>query len=206
MSSEKVYFRQNVLVEPLFNQWYAWANLIPPASAAMNIANSHLKIMDSFVANPQSHAAALKNPAMLGGPFINYQAGHAAQIKELAERTRQESAHLLEFAAAVKALDDLLEAEAKGFSMEPLYSRVPEPLRGYVELVYDLRNNPSIRFMEGLLYRSRFYSTASQRVALSLCESDHRSFVFSTPRLEGDGRLFLERALPPPRPRPSSSA
>ena len=192
MSSEKVYFRQNVLVEPLFNQWYAWANLIPPASAAMNVANSHLKIMDSFVANPQSHAAALKNPAMLGGPFINYEAGRAAQVRELADRTRQESAHLLEFAAAVKALDDLLEAEATGYSMESLYARVPEPLRGYVELVYDLRNNPSIRFMEGLLYRSRFYSTASQRVALSLCESDHRSFVFSTPRLEGDGRLFVD--------------
>lgn len=191
MSGQKVYFRQNVLVEPLFNQWYAWANLIPPAAAAMNVANSHLKIMDSFIANPQSHIAALKNPAMLGGPFINYPAGRVEQIKELAERTRQENAHLLEFSAAVKALDDLLEAEAKGYSMESLYERVPEPLRGYVELVYDLRNNPSIRFMEGLLYRSRFYSTANQCVALSLCESDHRSFVFSTPRLRGEGRLFL---------------
>ncbi|MGA9994271.1 MAG: hypothetical protein WBP93_02600, partial [Pyrinomonadaceae bacterium] len=74
MSAEKVYFKQNVQAEPLFNQWYAWSFLIAPETAAMYVANSHLKLMQSFVAAPQVHIAALKNPAMLGGPFINCEA------------------------------------------------------------------------------------------------------------------------------------
>ena len=78
-----VYLKQNVLAEPLFNQWYAWPSLISPATAAMYIANAHVKIMQSFVAAPQVHVAALKNPAMRGGPFISYDATRTAEVKEL---------------------------------------------------------------------------------------------------------------------------
>src|SRR5205085_6813113 len=74
MNAERFYLKQNVLAEPLINQWYAWSYLIPPATAAMYMANSHLKIMQSFLSNPQMHVTALKNPAMIGGPFINYPA------------------------------------------------------------------------------------------------------------------------------------
>jgi hypothetical protein len=72
VSSKKVYLKPNVLAEPLFNRWYAWSYLIPPATAAMYVANLHLKIMQSFIAAPQAHVAALRNPAMIGGPFINH--------------------------------------------------------------------------------------------------------------------------------------
>jgi L-ascorbate metabolism protein UlaG (beta-lactamase superfamily) len=190
--NEQVYLKPNVLVEPLYNQWYAWANLISPATAAMYIANQHLKIMQSFVAAPQVHVSALKNPAMLGGPFINYDASRVPAIKELLERTTSEHAHMLEFANAVKSLDQMLADEGQGFSLEPLYRRVPDILRGYVELVYDLNNHPSIRFMEGLLFHSPFYNPRAQSVALSLVEGDSRSFVFSTPRLKNDGHLHLD--------------
>src|SRR5215216_2152733 len=71
MKSERVYLKQNVMVEPLFNQWYAWTHLISPATAAIYMANSHLKIMQSFISAPKIHASALKNPAMIGGPFID---------------------------------------------------------------------------------------------------------------------------------------
>ena len=101
MSTEKVYLKQNVLVEPLINQWYAWSCLVSPATAAMFIANSHLKIMQSFVATPQAHVSALKNPAMRGGPFINYEASRAPEIKQLLEHTVKEQSHMLKFAAAV---------------------------------------------------------------------------------------------------------
>lgn len=198
MSSEKVYLRQNVLVEPLFNQWYAWPSLISPATSAMFVANSHVKIMQSFVSAPQVHVAALKNPAMRGGPFINYDAGRAPEIKALLERTLREQAHVLDFAAAVQSLSDLLASEANGSSLEPLYERVPDLLRGYVELVYDLNNSPSIRFIEGLLYRSRFYSRSSQSVALSLCEEDDRPFALSTPSLPRAGRLRLDTPFDEP--------
>ena len=192
MSNQNVYLKPSILVEPLFNQWYAWPYLIPPASAAMYIANAHVKIMQSFVAAPQVHISALKNPGMLGGPFINYDASKVGEIKELAEKTTRENADMVQLANAIKTLDETLAAEANGFSLEGFYQKTPEILRGYVELVYDLQNHPSIRFIEGLLYKSKYYNRGSQSVVLSEVESDGRSFVFSTPRLKSDGRLYLD--------------
>ncbi|MGB8509506.1 MAG: MBL fold metallo-hydrolase [Pyrinomonadaceae bacterium] len=189
--SQQVYLKQNVLVEPLFNQWYAWPHLIPPASAAMYIANLHLGIMRSYVRAPQVHAAAVKNPAMLGGPFIDYQGKKVNEVKALLDQTTGEQSHMLEFAEAVKTLDVLLKTEAKGFSIESLYEKTPSILRGYVELVYDLNNQPSIRFIEGLLYKSSFYNTSSQSISLSLIEQDYRPFVLSTPRLQDDAHLQI---------------
>lgn len=189
--NDESYLRQNALIEPLFNQWYAWSHLISPATAAMFIANSHLKIMQSFVSSPQVHIAAMKNPAMLGGPFISYDAKRAGEIKALLEKTASEQADLLALAQAIKTLDELLINEADGHSLEPTYQKVPEPLKGYVELVYDLNNQPAIRFIEGLLYKSPYYKTSAQSLVLSLINGDDRSFVFSTPRLEDDSRYFL---------------
>ena len=74
MSNELLYLKQNVQIEPLVDQWYAWSHLIPPATAARNITDRHLKIMDSYISAPQIHANAVKNPKMLGGPFIDYDA------------------------------------------------------------------------------------------------------------------------------------
>lgn len=193
--NNNVYLRHNVLAEPLVNQWYTWSYLLSPATAAMYIANSHVQVMQSFIAAPQTHIAALKNPAMVGGPFINYDAGKVPAVKALLERTLREQRHMLEFATAVKALDDILAGEADGYGLEPLYRKIPDVLRGYVELVYDLNNNPSIRFVEGLLYPSRYYDESSQQVALSLIHKDGRSFVFSTPRLGDDGELRINKCL-----------
>lgn len=191
MSVEKVYLRGDVLAEPLFNQWYAWSSLISPASSAMFVANSHLKIMQSFVAAPQVHAAAHRNPAMRGGPFIAYEASRAKEIGALLEKTTREQAHILGFAADIQQLSRMLAAEANGSSLEPLYERVPETLRGYVELVYDLNNNPSIRFIEGLLYKSEYYNQSSQSISLSLGGTDERPFVLSTPQLPDSRHLSL---------------
>ncbi len=192
MSPQPLYLKQNVLAEPLFNQWYAWPGLIAPASAAMFIANSHLKIMQSFVSAPQVHISALKNPAMRGGPFIHYDASRVPEIKALIEKTSKEQAHMLELAAAIRTLTDLLDNEATGFSLELLYQKVPDGLKGYVELVYDLSNHASIRFIEGLLYKSRYYNTSSQSIFLSEVNNDDRPFVLSAPLLEGDGQVHLK--------------
>ena len=80
---KQVYLKPNVLVEPLYNQWYAWGCLMYPATAALYIVNSHLKIMQSFIAAPQVHVNALKNPAMIGGPFIGYGPDKVAEVKAL---------------------------------------------------------------------------------------------------------------------------
>jgi hypothetical protein len=166
MSNAGVYLKHNIVAEPLFNQWHAWSYLIPPTPAAMFIANSHLKVMRSFVSAPEVHVSALKNPAMLGGAFINHPASKAPEIKELMHRTADECAPMLELADAIKNLDTMVQAQGTGTSLEPLYRDVPAPLRGYVELVYDLNNHPTVRFIEGLLYRSRFYRPDFQSIAL----------------------------------------
>jgi len=191
MSDRGVYLRPNVIVEPLFNSWYAWTNLIAPATSAMYVAGLHLKLMQSFVNSPQVHITALKNPSMLGGPFINYGTDRIPDVKQLLERTTKQNTRALEFAEAVKTLDQVLAETATGFSLEPVYSKVPEPLKGYVELGYDLNHHPSIRFIEGLLYNSPFYNSSSQSVALSIVDREERSFVFSTPRLAREGWLNL---------------
>ena len=192
MADQKLYLKQNVVLEPLVNQWYAWSYLIPPVTAAMYIANSHLKIMQSFITAPQVHSAALKNPEMLGGPFINYDINKVDEIKILMEKTLREQANMLELAEDVKNLEETLLTEANGYSIEPLYQKVSENLKGYVELVYDLNNHPSIRLIEGLLYKSEYYNQSSQSIALFLVDKEEeRPFVFSTPRLENDQQLHL---------------
>jgi L-ascorbate metabolism protein UlaG (beta-lactamase superfamily) len=195
MKSEPRYLKQNVLVEPRFSSWYAWAYLLPPANAAMYVANMHLQVMRSFVAAPQTHRLALQDPAMRGGPFMNLDPAETPRIQSLIRRTETEQALLLKLADAIKSLEKLLANEATGFSMAPLYAKTPDLLKGYVELVYDLNNNPSFRLIEPLLYRSPFYDASLQSVALSLIEHDERPFVFSTPRLDSDERFTLRTAF-----------
>jgi len=192
MRKDLYYLKSNVKLEPLFNQWYAWPHLIPPATAAMNIVNSHLKIMKSYISAPELHVAANKNPAMRGGPFLNYPTNRVTEVKALMDRTQREQTTLIGLAGAIKTLCDILRGEAKGHSLEPLYQRVPEPLKGYVELVYDLNHNPSFRLIEGLLYNSAYYNPSAQSITLSAISSDTRPFVFSTPWLEDSEHMKLE--------------
>lgn len=190
MENEAMYLKSTVVAEPLVNQWYAWPYLIPPATAMMYLANSHLKIMRSFISAPSVHVAALKNPAMLGGPFLNYGVDRVKEVNDLVNKTLKENAHLLKFAEAIKALDDTLENEADGHSLEPLYEKVPDLLKGYVELVYDLHNRPAPRFIEGLLYRSPYYDESLQSVML-MDVKEERKFVLGSPKLEEPGQLQL---------------
>ena len=189
MTTQLHYLRQNIVVEPLINQWYAWSYLISPAPAAMLIANSHLKMMQSFVNAPQVHVSALKNPAMRGGPFLNYGPEKVGAIKTLLDETITEQRLMLGLADAIQKFSDLLMTEANGHSLEALYERVPEPLKGYVELVYDLNNFPSLRFIEALLYASPYFKQSSQSLCLSLNETDERPFALSTPQINTDGHL-----------------
>lgn len=158
----------------------------------MYVANSHLKIMQSFVSAPQIHVMAMKNPSMRGGPFINYDETKVQPVSELLARTKREQADLLEFAGAINSLTDILLSEASGGSLEPFYEKVPESLKGYVELIYDLNNSPSVRFIEGLLYRSPYYKESLQSIALSACEMDERPFALSTPSFDKEGRYVCQ--------------
>jgi L-ascorbate metabolism protein UlaG (beta-lactamase superfamily) len=191
MNDGLLYLRPNIQVEPLFDYWYAWSHLIPPATAARNLTERHFKIMDSYVNAPQVHANAVKNPKLLGGPFMDYGGRRVDEIKNLREQTKRLRPHLIELSNAIATLDELLRTQAKGFSLQPLYQMVPDILKGYVELVYDLNHNPSFRIIEPLLYRSRYYDRSAQSLMLSVLTGDDRPFVLSTPRLESDSLFHL---------------
>jgi L-ascorbate metabolism protein UlaG (beta-lactamase superfamily) len=199
MRDERLYLRPDVQVEPLVDQWYAWPHLIPPATAARNITDRHMKIMDSYISAPRVHDAAVKNPKMLGGPFIDYGGARVDDIKALRDRTKAARAPLFALSDALKQLQQLLSTSATGYSLHPLYPQVPDLLRGFVELRYDLRSQPSFRVLESLLYRSSFFDSSAQSLMLSITTGDDRPFVLSTPRLEGDGLWHLHWRFDDPR-------
>lgn len=186
-----MYLKPNVVIEPLFQQWYAWSHLISPATAAMNITGRHLPIMDSYLSAPKLHAQAVANPKMLGGPFMDIHESRTGDIANLRQKTIADQQKLIELSADIKKLDQLLLTEAKGFGLESLYAKVPERLKGYVELYYDRNNNPGFRFFESLLYKSEFYDRSYQSIALWVTNNDHRPFCLSTPRLDEEQLLHL---------------
>lgn len=197
--TQSYFLRGDVKAEPLVNGWYAWPQLLSPASFAMQTANSHMKIMKSFVLSPKVHIAALKDPTMRGGPFLDASEDQVPQIKDLLKKNQEELGHMVAFAKAVKELDAMLAKEADGGSLEPLYEKVPEPLKGFVELVYEVNHIPGFRFLEGLLYESDYFMPSLQSVSLGRVAGDRRPFMLSTPRTETlDDELFLKKPYDDP--------
>ena len=188
------YLKQTIKAEPLLWRWYAWSYLIPPATAATNIVERHLKIMQSYAQNPSIHAQAVKDPKMLGGPFIDYETNRAEEIKELIALTKRECQPLIALNDALKEFDRLLQSEAKGDTLEGIYQKIPDALKGMIELVYNLNNHPSIRLIEPLLYKT-YYTTNHQTISLSCINSDFRKFVLSTPRLNQEDEVYLNVAF-----------
>ena len=184
MNNKQVYLKPNVVLEPLVDKWYAWSHLISPATAAMNIVHRHLTIIDSYLSAPSIHAEAVLNPKMRGGPFMDFGGKRVDEVEALQKDTHNRHGLIVQFAKAIKDLDKMLATEAKGFGLETLYEKVPDILKGYVELYYDRANNPGFRFFESLLYNSELYKKDMQRISMWLTNNDERPFCLSTPRLE----------------------
>ncbi|MCI5058138.1 MAG: MBL fold metallo-hydrolase, partial [Flavobacteriales bacterium] len=122
------YLKPTIKAEPLIWQWYAWSYLIPPLTAACNIAERHLKIMQSYVQNPQIHAQAIKDPKLLGGPFIDLEGQKVDEVKALLEQTKKDCQELLTLHDAFKETDRMIQAECRGDTLEPFYKRIPSSL------------------------------------------------------------------------------
>lgn len=198
-SKRNVCLKQNIQFEPLFNGWYAWFLSVPPVTAALNVAERYLPIMKSYAASPMMHAAACRNPAMKGGPFINLEGKRVNEIRTLIAETTARSGKLLEFARGLKQLSALLLEKAKGLAMDPIYPEVPDVLKGYVELYYDLNHNASFRVFETLLYSSPYYAVDAQSIALSAIDArTHRPFILSTPRLKDACTIFRDMPFADP--------
>jgi len=190
--SADYYLKPNVVIEPLVNRWYAWSHLISPATAAMNVVKRHLMIMQSFINSPEVHRQAVRNPKLKGGPFMDIDISRVEEVRKLMNDTLKRQAKLMELCHSIDRLNSILCKEAKGYGLESLYQKVPETLKGYVELYYDLFNNPGFRFYESLIYNSAFYDTTVQSIALWLTDNDHRPFCLSTPRLNDSSVIFAD--------------
>jgi L-ascorbate metabolism protein UlaG (beta-lactamase superfamily) len=183
--------RPNLQLEPLSNQWYVSLPMLAPIPHSMVISNSYIPIMESYIEDPEEHLSLSQDLSMVGGPFINYDRDRSKEIVDLLERIKFSQKHLIEFSNAIKSFSLDLNRRANGFSLESEYNYLPDLLKGYVELVYDMSNRPSLRFIEPLLYKSKYYSVNTQSICCSLVNEDKRPFVLSTPRLLDNARLQI---------------
>lgn len=184
-----LYLKPAVVLEPLVNQWYAWAYSVAPSTAG-HFTRWQIKLMNSFVESPEAHAEAVKNPALLGGPFLSTPPSRAAEIKALCQATAERCKDTLAFAEGWGQAEGLC-AEAQGYGLKGLYEKVPAAVRGYVEFGYDLQSRAGLRPMEGMLYRSAYHRPQDQSFSVWSIASDARPFVFAAPSLPSPERLEL---------------
>jgi L-ascorbate metabolism protein UlaG (beta-lactamase superfamily) len=187
------YLRRDVVIEPLWNDWHAWTYLIPPLTAAVVTEHHHLRLLESFLADPERHARAAADPRSLGAQVVALSPGRVDEVRDLVQRTKRELAEALEAARAWRVLDRVLSTEPNGTSLEPLYADLPSALRGLVELVYDRRNVAAAKPLEGVVYEA-LHRPALESIELSLASSP-RAFAFSTPRLPRSGAVRTKLAF-----------
>ena len=189
-SARKYRLAESTLIEPLVNSWHAWTYLITPVPASLHLVHYQIPTMESYLSSPSTHAEAYRDPALVCGPFIGIPPERAHAVRDLLENTKRKQSRLLRLAKAVKEFHEWIVREAKGQSLEPYYEKAPEELRGYIELIYDYYNRPTVRFLEGILYQSDYYDPGLQSLRLSrLVHEGSRTFFISTPRVLSRGEI-----------------
>jgi L-ascorbate metabolism protein UlaG (beta-lactamase superfamily) len=184
------------VVEPLVNCWPAWSFVVAPGPASLHLANYQIKALESYLADPEGHVKASSDPMLIGGPFVDIAQEHYDAVAAHLADTKTTQGDNLAFAAAFRDFQNQLVTDGKGQSLESYYERIPPPLRGYVELVYDYYNRASVRLLEGLLYESKFYKPELQSVRIATLESDRaRPFFISTPRIPIGDALCLQQGF-----------
>lgn len=183
------YLKSSIQFAPYLWNWYAWSYLLPPHTAAANIARRHLAIMESFIESPELHEEAI-SAGILGGPFIDLPTSYRPQVVELIEKTKQQCTMLIQLDDDICAFNKYLHEQASGISMESLYRHIPDSLKGLIELVYNLDNNPQVRYIEPLIY-DKYLDTTQQSICLRETKDDRRSFCFGTPYIDHDETLQL---------------
>ena len=102
MKEKQVYLKSNLVIEPLYDKWYAWSHLISPATAAMNTVARHHAIIESYIAAPSIHAEAVLNSKMRGGPFMDFGGKRVEEVKTLQQESFKQQQKVIEFAKAIK--------------------------------------------------------------------------------------------------------
>ncbi|MEU6687201.1 MBL fold metallo-hydrolase [Streptomyces sp. NPDC046832] len=192
MADQQLFLRSKVIVEPLIDRFFAWPYTTAPVQSAMNLAFLQVPLLESYLQSPQVHVAASNNPDLRGGYFINIPEERADEVRDLLAAIKRDRAHILRFADAIVAGQELLRANATGFDLTPLYPKLPPELGGLIELAYDTDNQAQLRFMEPVVYKSDIYQESRQSVQLSFETGIERPFVLSTPRLPSPDVLELD--------------
>jgi L-ascorbate metabolism protein UlaG (beta-lactamase superfamily) len=185
------FLRSNVIIEPLVDGFYAWLHTVAPVQAGMNLAFFQVPLLESYLQSPQVHINASNNPKLRGGFFVNIDENRSGEVHDLLGSIKRDRAELLRFAAAVADAEQIVRQSATGFDLSPLYPKLPAELSGLVELGYDTSNQPSVRFIEPLVYKSGAYTEDRQSVQLSFEPGTERPFILSTPRLPSPDVLDL---------------
>jgi L-ascorbate metabolism protein UlaG (beta-lactamase superfamily) len=191
MSDNRAYrLADSTAVEPLINSWAAWPHIVPPMTGSLYLRNYQLKVLESFLENPEAHIQACQSRKLRSGPFVDLGRERAGEVEAFLNHTKTVMSENLKLAESLLDFYKLLSEQATGESLNPFYAQVPEPLRGYVELLYDYYNHPIVRCMEGLLYESPYYHRELQSLLIFEQANDHsRPFFQSTPRLPRKGQI-----------------
>ncbi|MGW5456693.1 MBL fold metallo-hydrolase [Nocardia sp. NPDC003979] len=169
-----VFLRPDVRAEPLVNGFRAWAHLLAPHTYARNLVARHVPRLRE----------ALRDALGRGD------ASGVVGAREWLDAVTGQRPHLIALGEAITQLDQLMLGEVDGQDLEPLYAKVPEPLRGQVELVYNRYNQAGVRFLEGILYRGPYYDPGLQAVRLERVDPDEPGEGLAVPRLPKPGRMI----------------
>lgn len=203
MNKEALYYlAETTVIEPLVNQWPAWAQLLSPLPSGLHAANYQTAALRSYLEDPEAHVKASRDPEMIGGPFVDVPAARAREVRELLALTEERQRRQIQLAKVFTEFHNSLVDEATGQSLEPFYRAVPDMLGGYVELLYDYYNRPTVRCFEALLYESDYYDESLQSLRVWRLGADgSRAFFMSTPHLLSEGELDLALSFDHPRAR-----
>ncbi len=192
--------RKNVVAEPAVAGWYAWSYLLPPQTLAKYLKNHYQGIVASYLRDPETHRAALRQTRFQGGPFVHEPSADAYERIERWYRggeLRESYERIFTLADAIDELEQKILPAQNGASLDPVYRQLPEALSGRVELFYGRDNRTAdYRFIEPLLYSSQYYDRGLQQIRFSTATGDAREFALTTPILEyGAGQLLVDVPL-----------
>jgi L-ascorbate metabolism protein UlaG (beta-lactamase superfamily) len=191
MAGNYFYLRPEIKTELLSCRWYTWPHLIAPLQHAMNITFRQLPLLKSFLANPAIHAAAARNPELMGGPFVNLPVEAAPHIAQLIKTTEAQCHDLIGLASDTAAFNKSLR-HASGHSLTQYYEQMPASLRGFADIAYDIDNNAHLRFLEELIHRHGLKNEHTQELLLTSTPDVERAFFMNTPRLKQATDLCLK--------------
>ncbi|GAA3067548.1 MBL fold metallo-hydrolase [Streptosporangium carneum] len=192
MNEEPLFLRPDTIIEPLANRFYATMYATAPIMAAMNLAFRNIPMLESYLASPEWHFAAARDPKFRGGFFVNIEEKRKNEVEALLAAIRRDRADMIRFAEAIAEAEKIVREEATGYDLRPLYPKLPPELSGLVEIAYDTGNAASLHFLEPLAYKSKAFAEDCQSVQISVETGIERPFVMSTPRLPSPDVLELD--------------